>query len=211
MGSAASEWVLSLANSPWVFVALALVLAFSGTLTFLPTQSLVIALATIAYARPDPALVTVLLLISTTVGMVTGDLGAFGLARWMNLGRWRWLNGGRVQRTRRWMRRRLREQPHSTMISARLVPMGRLATTLACADLRMPTALFARLSAVGSLVWAIYSTVIGAIAGIWVEKHPVLVLCVAVVVAMLIGMIASRVQTRLMSREPHEDQPEGLS
>ncbi|KAB1646498.1 hypothetical protein F8O06_07130 [Pseudoclavibacter sp. CFCC 14310] len=204
MGSAASDWVLSLASSPWVFVALALVLALSGTLTFLPTQSLVIALATIAYARPEQLFVTIVLLISTTVGMVVGDLGAFGLARWTHLGGWRWLNGVRVRRMRRWMRRRLRDQPDITMISARLVPMGRLATSLACADLHMPTALFVRLSAVGSLVWAIYSTGIGAVAGIWVERHPVAVICIAVVIAMLIGMIASRIQTALMSRETSE-------
>ncbi|PPF45198.1 hypothetical protein C5B85_06220 [Pseudoclavibacter sp. AY1F1] len=187
-----SEWVLGFRGSGWSFAVAALVLLVGGIVTFLPSQSLVVALSALtAGDQGSTALINLFGLFAfCVVGMVLGDIGTYWLARGIGFGKWSWMNGRRLTAVRKRVSDQLKTRPKWVMVTVRLLPMGRIATVLAASDARMPMPRFLPLSALASAVWVAYAVLIGAVFGSFSEENPLLMMVLAVVTAIALGVLA---------------------
>lgn len=188
------QWVLGMVGDPTTFIAVAVILAIGGTITVLPTQSLVVAVTTLLAAHGDVPFGPMLLFVAATVGMVAGDLFTFWLVRVVRVDRIPFLNGDSVSALRVSTRERLEANPGPILITGRFIPMGRILTNVAASDAGMSLGRFAKLSTVGGTAWAAYSIAIGSIAGVWAERFPVTMVIVAVVVSILLGYVFQRLE-----------------
>ncbi|MBS3179030.1 MULTISPECIES: DedA family protein [unclassified Pseudoclavibacter] len=190
-----SEWVLGLRGSGWSFAVAALVLLIGGVVTFLPSQSLVVALSALTAGDQGwTALINLFgLFVFCVAGMVLGDLGTYWLARGIGFGKWSWMNGRRLTAVRTRVGDQLKTRPKWVMVTVRLLPMGRIATVLAASDARMPMPRFLPLSVLASAVWVGYAVLIGAAFGSWSQSNPLLMMALAVVTAIALGVLAQLV------------------
>jgi len=190
-----SEWVLGFRGSGWSFAVAALVLLIGGIVTFLPSQSLVVALSALTAGDQGwTALINLFGLFAfCVVGMVLGDIGTYWLARGAGFGKWSWMNGRRLTAVRKRVNDQLETRPKWVMVTVRLLPMGRIATVLAASDARMPMPRFLPLSALASAVWVGYAVLIGAAFGSWSESNSLLMMALAVVTAIALGVLAQLV------------------
>ena len=194
------RWVLDLVGSPWTFVAVAFVLAIGGTITILPTQSLVVAVTTLLAAHGDVPFGPIWLFVAATIGMVAGDFGTYWLVRGVRLDRIPGLGGERVQRMRASTRERFDANPAPIMTTGRFIPMGRILTNVAASDARLPPMRFGRLSLMAAMLWSAYSILIGSVAGVWAADYPVTMLVVAVGVSIVLGVVFDRINSAVTRR-----------
>lgn len=187
-----TQWVLDLRGSGWSFAVVALVLLIGGVVTFLPSQSLVVALAALSAGDEGwTALINLFGLFGfCVVGMVLGDIGTYWLARGIGFGKWSWMNGRRLTAVRTRVGDQLKTRPKWVMVTVRLLPMGRIATVLAASDARMPMPRFLPLSVLASAVWVGYAVIIGAAFGSFSTDNPLLMMVLAVATAIALGLLA---------------------
>jgi len=81
----------------------------------------------------------------------------------------------------------------SLILGGRYIPVGRVAVNMSAGALRYPWRRFLPLSGVAALSWAVYSAVIGLVAGHWLADQPLLSAVIGVVFAVLLGVVIDRV------------------
>lgn len=209
------QWVLQLVGSPWTYPVVAGVLALGAIVTFLPTQSLVVAVGALIMARHEP-LSLLSLAAATFVGMVVGDLAVYGLARGARRRqadrprRSRPEHGigrllARIERRVGALRGRFRRAPFRTMAVGRFIPTGRTATDLLGGEGTLTTRRFLRYSATAAVAYAVFFVGFAALAGPFADRYPLLVTVSVVVLSigagLLIGWIDSRLQARRGAQE----------
>lgn len=123
-------WLLNSAAGPLVFVLAGVDLALAALLVVLPTQVLLVALATLLLAHGAGLLGLALLFVAALAGTWAGDLTVYTLARRVPLGRHPWLSRGRIGRARTALRTRFTADPGPVLVGARFLPLGRIATVL---------------------------------------------------------------------------------
>ncbi|HRA26257.1 VTT domain-containing protein, partial [Ornithinibacter sp.] len=82
------------------------------------------------------------------------------------------------------------------ILSARYVPLGRVAVNLTAGATGFPPRRFVGLAAVAATTWAAWSVGVGALAGHWLEGNPLLGSVLGVVAALLLGLGIDRVARR---------------
>lgn len=204
----AEAWLLQTAGSPLTFVVVLVVLAVGVVVVFLPSESLVVAVAALLLARPDRDLRLPLLVVASALGLAAGDLLLYALAR--RLGR-RTRHPGRtpglVERFRRrldartaTLRARFSANPWTTMIFARLVPVGRASSDVIAADLAVPVGRFAAYSLVGGLVYGVWCVAVAALAYPLVQRYPLESTVGVIVLAVLLSSAVGRLDAALERR-----------
>jgi membrane-associated protein len=185
----------ALLHSPWLLPVLALMIAIDGPLPVLPSETVLMAAATVAFARHD--LVAVVALFSVAViGSLAGDLLVFWLAR--SSRRWVGLTG--VENgISGWVNRHLLARPGYALVGARLLPGGRLVAGAASGRFGLVLRRFVPWVLVSSAVWAGYILLFGLALGLVTGGSPMLCLLAGVVVAILTGAAFGLVQ-RLRAR-----------
>jgi membrane protein DedA with SNARE-associated domain len=98
------------------------------------------------------------------------------------------------------MRSRFEQHPTVTVIIARLVPTGRLATDLLAADARTRLPSFVRMSAAGGAVFAAFCLALAVLAGPFADRAPLAVAAGAVVASLLVGLAIDAVDRRVQRR-----------
>jgi membrane-associated protein len=209
------DWVLHLVGSPWTYPVVAGILAVGAIITFLPTQSLVVAVGALLMARHEP-LSLLSLAGATFVGMVVGDLAVYGLARGARRARkGRPPRSGsphglgrvvaRIERRVGALRGRFRRAPFRTLAIGRFIPTGRTATDLLGGEGTLTTRRFLRYSATAAVAYAAFFVGFAALAGPFADRYPLLVTVLVVVLSigagLLIGWIDSRLQARRAAQE----------
>lgn len=183
------------AAAPWVLLVVLLVAVFDALVPPLPSEGLVVALAAISVSAQGPDLV--LLAVAAGVGAFVGDTLTFVVGR---------LHGaGRVERASRPGIRRVFERAAGALerrgalviLSARYVPMGRVAVNLTAGATGFPPRRFGGLAALAAGSWAAWSVGVGAAAGRWLEGSPLLGSLAGVGVAVVLGLAVDRVARRL--------------
>jgi membrane protein DedA with SNARE-associated domain len=180
-------WALALAGSPWIFVVLYLFAAVDGFFPPVPSESIVIALATLAMSTGSPNLALVLLV--AAAGAFTGDQIAYQIGSKVRVRELRIMRGPRGQASLAWAERALAERGASFIIAARYIPVGRVAVNMTAGTLHYPRRRFVGLTALAAVTWALYSTAIGVGAGAWLGGHPWIAIGVGVVGGILIGLV----------------------
>lgn len=143
---ALNELIVSWAASPFVLVVVVLLVALDGFFPPMPSESVVVAVAAIGVATGTPNPWAVLLV--AAIGSFVGDNLAFSLGRRVDLDRFRWTRGPRAARLLESARGALDRRAASVILTARFVPVGRVAVNVMAGSTGFPRRRFVPLSAV---------------------------------------------------------------
>ncbi|MGY4643393.1 DedA family protein [Cellulomonas sp. URHB0016] len=181
------SWALALAGSPWVFVAVYLFAAVDGFFPPVPSESIVIALASLSMSTGSPNLALVMLV--AAAGAFTGDQVAYQIGSRVHVRDLRVMQGRRGQASLDWAERSLAERGAAFIIAARYIPVGRVAVNMTAGALHYPRRRFVGLTALAAVMWALYSTAIGVGAGAFLGDRPWLAVAAGVVGGILLGLV----------------------
>lgn len=189
------EIILAAADQPWILLALYALCTIDGFFPPVPSESIVIALASLAVHGGDVPLWLIVPI--AAAGAFTGDLIAFAIGRRIPVDRMRMFSSGRGQRTLTWARTQLRRRGGVFILSARYVPVGRVAVNMTAGAVGFPLRRFIAFDAVAAVMWAGYGTLIGVVAGKAFEGSPLLSIVVGVAGGIVIGFFLDKLLARL--------------
>lgn len=182
------------AAAPWVLGVVLLVAVGDALVPPIPSEGLVVALAAIAVAGHGPHLP--LLALAAAVGALIGDTLTFVVGRRYG--------PGRLARVRHPGTRRVLERASGTLerrgalvvLTARYVPLGRVAVNLTAGATGFPPRRFVGLAALAAATWATWSVAVGALAGHWLDGNPLLGSAAGIGLALGLGLVVDRVARR---------------
>lgn len=189
-------WAAGLSASPWVFVVLLVFVVVDAFFPPVPSETLVIAVAAYAVSTGGPPLWAIVA--TAAVGAVVGDSIAYLLGRRLDLRGWRLLRARRVQAAFEWAETSLAARPARFIISARYVPVGRVAVNMTAGAIKIPFRRFLLLAGIGGATWAGYSTLIGVGSGVWLGDRPLLAMGVGVLGGLVVGYLVDWAVGRLL-------------
>jgi membrane protein DedA with SNARE-associated domain len=183
------------ATAPWVLPVVLVVTVVDALLPVVPSEGIVVSLAAVAVAGDGPDLL--LLAVAAGAGAFLGDTVTYLVGRRFG--------PQHLHRVSRPGPRRALERASATLerrgavviLSARYVPLGRVAVNLTAGATGFPPGRFVPLAAVAATTWAAWSVGIGALAGHWLEGNPLLGSAAGIVVALILGLLVDRVTRRV--------------
>jgi membrane-associated protein len=190
--------ILALAGSAWVYPIVFAVVVVDGFFPPFPSETVVVALGALAISTGAPNLVWLIAVV--TAGAVLGDSIAYLIGRRIGLTRFGWQRRPGPARIAAQARAALLSRPASLMLTARYIPVGRVAVNMTAGATGFPLRRFLPLAALGGLGWAAYSVLIGAVAGAWLRHNPLLGAVLAVAAALLLGLLVDTVVLRVVRR-----------
>ncbi|ASN38660.1 alkaline phosphatase [Arthrobacter sp. 7749] len=192
---ALSNFVLAAAGNPLSYFVVFAFCAIDGFFPPVPSESLVVALASLipTQGNPNPWLLGLV----AGLGAFVGDNVAYLLGRSIGTTRFAWMRRKRLQHAFAWAGYELRLRPVSLILVARFVPIGRVAVNLVAGATGFSHRTFVILTCFSSLGWASYSVLIGVLAGQWFKEHHLLGIVIAVAVAIGIGVLIDRIVSRV--------------
>src|SRR5690606_27852285 len=137
-----------------------------------------------------------LVLAVAAAGAVVGDNIAFLIGRAVGTQRFRWMRRPRVQAAFDRAGAELERRSASYLITARYIPVGRVAVNMTAGATGMRHPRFLVLSVLAGISWAAYSVSFGVLAGHWVEDNPVLAMLVAIGLALAVGVVVDHLIVR---------------
>ncbi|RCK69540.1 DedA family protein [Desertihabitans brevis] len=187
--------MLTLAGSPLVLLVVLALAALDGLLPPLPSESVVVALAAVSVSTGEPSLWP--LMAVAALGAWVGDNLGYGVGR-----RWgpRFLRGPRRAALRERAARGLDRRGAAMIFTARYIPVGRVVVNLTAGSTGYPRGRFAAVSGAAALTWAVYSTLIGALAGHWFTDRPLNAVLVGVAGALVLGTVVDLLLGRRLRR-----------
>ncbi len=180
-----TDAVLSWADTPWLLVAVALLATIDGFFPPLPSESVVIAAAVLIADGSGPS--PWLLVLAAAIGAFTGDVIAYHLGMLLPVERLPFLATPRGVRTMARAEAALERRSTVLIMSARFIPVGRVAVNMTAGAVRFSRPRFVLTAAAASIVWGGYSTVIGLLAGHYFESHPLVAVAGGVTVGVALG------------------------
>jgi len=175
---AVEEFVLGLAGSPWILLAVTVLATIDGFFPPVPSESIVIAVAALSVSGDAPSLW--FLVLAAAVGAFTGDLIAYTIGTKVPIEELRFLRGRRGRATLAWAKRALAHRGAVYILSARFIPIGRVAVNMTAGAVGYPRKRFIGIAAVAAVVWGGYSTLMGLGAGVFLHDHPLIAVAVGV-------------------------------
>ena len=183
------------AAAPWVLLVVLLVAVFDALVPPLPSEGLVVVLAAISVATQGPDLF--LLALAAGVGAFVGDTLTYLVGRRHGAHRLDRLSRPGIRRMFDRASGTLHRRGAVVVLSARYVPMGRVAVNLTAGATGFPPRRFVGLAALAAGSWAAWSVGVGAAAGRWFEGSPLLGSLAGVMLAVVLGLVVDRVARRL--------------
>lgn len=187
-----NELILQAVASPWLLVVLFAVTVIDGFFPPVPSETVLVAAAAVAASAGAWQSVIPMVLVAAAGAMI-GDNIAYGLGRGIGTTRFRWMRRPRVAGAFARAQHALDRRGAGLILGARYIPVGRVAVNMSAGALGYPRRRFVPLSAVGALSWAVYSAVIGVVAGRWLEEQPLLGAVLGIVFALALGFAIDRV------------------
>lgn len=182
------------AAAAWVLPVVLLVAVFDALVPPVPSEGIVVALAAVAVAGDGPNLMA--LAVAAGVGAFLGDSLTYVVGRRFGPQRLHRITRPSAQRALSRASDTLDRRGASVILSARYVPLGRVAVNLTAGATGFPPRRFVGLAAVAATTWAAWSVGVGALAGHWLEGNPLLGSVLGVVAALLLGLGIDRVARR---------------
>lgn len=193
-----SDFLLSAVSSPWVYLVVFLIVVIDGFFPPVPSESIVVVAAAIGVSTgaPNPVVIVIL----AAIGAALGDNIAYWLGRTLGTERFRWMRHPRAVAAFDWAGRGLERRAASMLLVARYIPIGRIAVNMTAGATRFSYRRFWPLTILAGACWAIYSVLIGVLAGHWVKDQPLLGAAIGIVVALTLGLLIDRVSTVVTRR-----------
>jgi membrane-associated protein len=186
--------IISLAGSPWMWGLVLLLIVIDGFFPFLPGESVIVALAAVGASTGLPNLW--LLLLVAGLGSFLGDNIAFLIGRRVGASRLQAHTDEKVARLTRRAHAHFASRPAAVILTAKFVPVGRVAINVLAGATGFSRRSFIALSAISGAAWAVYSILVGLAAGAWVHNNPIFGMVIAVAVALTVGVLVDRVGKR---------------
>jgi membrane protein DedA with SNARE-associated domain len=153
----------ALGHSWWAYPLILLSCTFDAILPLLPSET---ALLTGGILASDGSMLLGGVIAMAAIGAFVGDNLAYWIGHSADDWARRWITRGeRGKRSLEWAHRELDRHGGPLVIVARFLPGGRTATTIACGVLDFPYRQFLVFDAVGAVVWATLTTLIGYLGG----------------------------------------------
>ena len=186
------EIVVHAGEAWWVHLVVA---AFSCVDAFFPTvpsESLLVALGSLWATSKRPSLL--FLVLSGWGGAAIGDHVTYHIGRLLPWRKLRFFHEGhRGHRAVAAAERGLEKHAFTYLMTARFIPLGRTAVNLVAGGVKYPLSLFTPKIILATFLWAVYSCLVGALAGQWFETHPLLGILAALVLAFAVSLLVERV------------------
>ncbi|MDI3330430.1 MAG: DedA family protein [Micrococcus sp.] len=189
--------VLHAAGQWWVLLAVYLLCTIDGFFPVVPSESVLVALASISGDEQTVSLWWVWLL--GALGAITGDQIAYTLGRRIGVERFRWMRTRSVQRAVGSARRALDGHGALVICTARYIPGGRVAVNYTAGATGYPWLRFTLLDAFAAVLWSAYSIGIARATAGWLD-NTLLQIAVAVVAAAAVGWLVDVLLKQLFSR-----------
>lgn len=183
------ELILGAAEAWWMPIAVFLLSLIDGFFPVVPSESILIALASIAGIRNGISLTTIFLM--GWSGAFIGDQMAYWLGRTIGVRRFRWMRIRSVVRVIGGVRATLEHSGALVIITARHIPGGRVAVNFIAGATRMHVVKFMSLDFVSAGIWAAYSIAIGYFTSGWLD-NTLLQIALALVLAAILGWLIDR-------------------
>lgn len=197
-----TQWVLDASGSPWVLPIVALLTILDAFLVIVPSETVVVALATLSISSGTPNLA--LLIIVAAIAAMIGDSLTFALGRKLGSPMLARIRSPRVQSVFLWARTALDRRAALVIFIARYIPYGRVAVNLVAGATGFSYRRYLPLSALACLAWALYNVALGATFGAWLGDNPVLAVVVSVIVAVGVGLLIDAIRVRRERRQSAE-------
>jgi len=195
-------WVTDLVHSPVLFPALFLLVVADAFVVILPSETAVVALATLSEATGSPSLWP--LIAVSAVGAIVGDSLCYLIGQRVGFDRWAWQRTGKGGAALERARTTILSRPAVLIFTARYVPFARIAVNFSAGACGLRYRRFLPLSVAAGAGWAAYNCLIGAFFGHLMGRYPLAAIAVSVAVAIIIGLsvdlIARRVSLTLAAR-----------
>lgn len=204
--NALEEAILHAADQPWALLALYLFCTIDGFFPPLPSESLVIALSSLA-ANGDAVSIWLIIPVAAA-GAMTGDLIAFTIGRRIPVHSLRLFRSGKGQATLNWAETQLERRGGVFILSARYIPVGRVAVNMTAGAVGFPLRRFIAYDAIAAVMWASYGVIIGTVAGAAFEGSPLLSIGVGIVGGLIIGVLLDRLLQRIGVAPTELDRPD---
>ncbi|GAA2561366.1 membrane protein DedA with SNARE-associated domain [Neomicrococcus aestuarii] len=195
---AVNEAIIMASAAWWVLPALFVFCVVDGFFPVVPSESLIVALASVAVTSGSPNFW--LLVPVGALGAFYGDQVAYRLGRAVGTERWRWMRTPRARKAFTFAHHELMRRGALLLFTARYIPVGRVAVNFTAGATRFPPKRFALLDAFGCLTWSAYSSAVGAIAGQWMEHNKLLGIVISVVVAMILGFLLDKLVNFILKK-----------
>jgi membrane protein DedA with SNARE-associated domain len=184
-----TTWLLETAASPWAVLMILVFCALDGFFPVVPSETLVVAVATVSWTTGSPALFAVIA--AATVGAWAGDTITWCIGRRFGMTPFAWMRGPRFMRIAARAQEGLRKRPAVLLITGRFIPVARIGITLA-AGATLPIRRFLPLSAISALTWTTYTVSTAIAAGALLHEYPLAAAAAAVTAACLTGFAIDR-------------------
>jgi membrane protein DedA with SNARE-associated domain len=176
---------------PYVLLLVAACCLVDAVFPIVPSESVLIAVATVSTATVGPSLWSLVLVAAAAAWI--GDHLVFHLGRAVGPERWRWMRTPRVSRAIDWARATLSRRRAFYIVTGRFIPGGRVAVNFVAGSMHYPRGRFAATAAVAALIWASYSVGIGVVFGSLFDGRPLLAMVTGIVVACIAGVLVDAV------------------
>ena len=178
--------------SPWLYVLLFAVVAADSVLPVFPGETVVITAGAYAIAQHSPS--ALVLILVTTAAALSGDLIAHHVGRGAGpvTG---WLRSRRAgDKLLTWAENGLNTRGGSLIVTARFIPGGRTATSIASGMIRYPRPLFAGFALLAATAWALYDVGIGMAGGLLFREQPLLGVVLGIALALVLSWVIERIR-----------------
>lgn len=185
-----TDWVLDAAGTPWALLAVFAFTVVDSLFPPVPSESLAIGLAAIGIATGAPPVWMVAVV--AAAGAFVGDNLAYQVGRWIGADRFRWMHRSWFAKPMRKAAAALDRRVSTAILAGRFIPVGRIGINLVAGISGVPGRVFRPLAALASVIWAVYSVVLGAVAGAWFARNPILGVVLAIGVGLAFGLLLDR-------------------
>lgn len=181
--------LLKFADSAWSYLLVSVMAYLDVLVPIVPSETALITCGVFATVDGTPNLF--LLIAMGALGAFAGDNTAYAIGRWAEpFATRRLLSGERGRKARAQAERWLADWGGVMIIVGRFVPGGRTAVSVTAGLVRYPWPKFRRFTAMGGLLWATYSTMLGYWGGAAFKEEPLK--------GVLAGLIAAGIITVLV-------------
>jgi len=194
--------VKNAASSPWAYFWIFVVSMVDGFFPVVPSETIVIGMATIASQDGKPWLAGVWL--AAAAGAWCGDQIAYILGTKIHIRNLRMFRSQRGQRTLDWAEHALIHRGAAFIIAARFIPFGRIAVNLTAGALGYNRKRFMIIDAIAVSIWATYGVALGVTASSFGGNLLVSV-AIGVVAGVVLGWVIDKILGKFGVTVPEAD------
>ncbi|WGW13467.1 DedA family protein [Saxibacter everestensis] len=185
----------TLASGPWALPVMFICTVIDGFFPPVPSESLVIGMSTVALGVDPWRLIPIALL--GWAAAVAGDNLAYLIGRRCKFHRLRLFAGPRAQRAVATAEKALLRRGTSVILTARFIPIGRVAVNMAAGSLGYQRRRFFIATVISGGLWTAQALFFALVGHVWFGAHStVAAVVVGIVLAVTVGLIIDAVAQR---------------